>query len=137
MTQGTPVTRKSRGGMALITVLALTVLLLLLGLTFLDFIEADYRFAAQEDRRQQAYDLAVSGLQYQRRHSAELYIYAPDMPKKKFVPASSSTHFFEVSVQSDGSILSRGVVCNSFRELASHSLLVEPGKSLPEARSLP
>jgi hypothetical protein len=123
--------------MALITVLALTVLLLLLGLTFLDFIEADYRFAAQEDRRQQAYDLAVSGLQYQRRHSADLYVGAPSMPLKKFVPASSSTHFFEVSVQADGSILSRGVVQNSFRELASHRLLVEPGKSLPEARSLP
>lgn len=135
MTQGTPVTRKSRGGMALITVLALTVLLLLLGLTFLDFIEADYRFAAQEDRRQQAYDLAVSGLEYQRRHTAD--IYAGDSPLTKFVPASSSTHFFEVSVQADGSVLSRGVVRNSFRELASHRLLVPPGMSLPEARSLP
>lgn len=123
--------------MALLTVLALTVLLLLLGLTFLDFIEADYRFAAQEDRRQQAYDLAVSGLEYQRRHTADLYVGAPAMPLKKFVPAGSSTHFFEVSVQPDGSVLSRGVVQNSFRELASHRLVVGPGLSLPEARSLP
>ncbi|MFN8606338.1 MAG: hypothetical protein U0931_02315 [Vulcanimicrobiota bacterium] len=123
--------------MALLTVLALTVLLLLLGLTFLDFIEADYRFAAQEDRRQQAYDLALSGLEYQRRHSADLYVGAPAMPLRKFVPASSSTHFFEVTVMPDGSVVSRGVVCNSFRELASHRLVVDPGKSMPEARTLP
>ena len=67
-----PMTRPR--GMALLTVLALSVLLLLLGLTFLNFIEADYRFAAQEDRRQQAYDLALSGLEYQRRHTDELHI---------------------------------------------------------------
>lgn len=124
-----------RRGMALLTVLALSVLLLLLGLTFLNFIEADYRFAAQEDRRQQAYDLALSGLEYQRRHTHELYLGAAKVTK--FVPLSSSTHFFEVQVNSDGSIVSRGVVRNTFRELASHRLIVPPGASLPEARSLP
>lgn len=122
-------------GMALLTVLALSVLLLLLGLTFLNFIEADYRFAAQEDRRQQAYDLALSGLEYQRRHTDELHIGTPLV--KKFVPLSSSTHFFEVKVEADGSVISRGVVQNSFRELASHRLVVPAGASLPEARSLP
>lgn len=122
-------------GMALLTVLALSVLLLLLGLTFLNFIEADYRFAAQEDRRQQAYDLALSGLEYQRRHTDELHIGTPLV--KKFVPLSSSTHFFEVKVETDGSVISRGVVQNSFRELASHRLVVPAGASLPEARSLP
>ncbi len=127
--------RGSRRGMALLTVLALSVLLLLLGLTFLNFIEADYRFAAQEDRRQQAYDLAVSGLEYQRRHTDELHVGSAVV--KKFVPLSSSTHFFEVKVEADGRVVSRGVVQNSFRELASHRLVVAPGASLPEARSLP
>ena len=127
-----------RRGMALITVLSLSVLLLLLGLTFLNFIEADYRFAAQEDRRQQAYDLAVSGLEYQRHRTDLLHAQASGaMFQKKFVPATSSTHFFEVTVEPDGRIVSRGVVQNSFRELASHRLVVEPGGSLPEARSLP
>jgi hypothetical protein len=121
--------------MALLTVLALSVLLLLLGLTFLNFIEADYRFAAQEDRRQQAYDLALSGLEYQRRHTDILHPGAPVV--KKFVPLNSSTHFFEVKVEADGSIVSRGVVQNTFRELAYHRLLVPPGASLPEARSFP
>lgn len=124
-----------RRGMALLTVLALSVLLLLLGLTFLNFIETDYRFAAQEDRRQQAYDLALSGLEYQRRHTNELFVGAPKVTK--FVPLASSTHFFEVRVDTDGSVISRGVVRNSFRELASHRLVVPPGSSLPEARSLP
>jgi len=126
-----------RRGMALLTVLSLSVLLLLLGLTFLNFIEADYRFAAQEDRRQQAYDLAVSGLEYQRHRTDLLHAQAGGTRVTRFLPANSSTHFFEVTVDVDGRIVSRGVVRNSFGELASHRLVVEPGSSLPEARSLP
>ncbi|MBT9583822.1 hypothetical protein IV102_10790 [bacterium] len=125
-------------GMALITVLGLTTLLLLLGLTFLEYIEADYRFAAQQDRRQQAYNLALSGLEYQRQRTDLLH---PDsggpMQLSRALPSSSLTHFFEVTVEPSGRILSRGIVRNSFRELAQHQLIVEPGSSLPEAHSLP
>ena len=122
-------------GMALITVLGLTTLLLLLGLTFLEYIEADYRFAAQQDRRQQAYNLALSGLEYQRQRTDLLY---PGSPKlTKALPSGSQTHSFEVRVEASGRILSLGIVRNSFRELARHQLVVEPGSSLPEAHSLP
>ncbi len=123
-------------GMALITVLGLMTLLLLLGLTFLDYIESDYRFAAQQDRRQQAYDLAVSGLEYQRQRSDLLH---PDpggpVFLRKALPQGSLSHFFEVTVESNGRIISRGVVQNSFRELAQHRLVVEPGTSFSEATS--
>lgn len=128
---------KSRGGMALVTVLALTALLLLLAITFLSFIETDYHLAAQEDRRQQAYDLALSGLVYQSRHSADLHPAPSITTLRKYIPVSSSSHFFEVTVETSGRIISRGVVQNSFRELATHSLVIDPGKSLFEARSLP
>ena len=122
-------------GMALITVLGLTALLLLLGLTFLEYIEADYRFAAQQDRRQQAYNLARSGLEYQRQRTDLLH---PGSPKlTRALPSGSQTHSFEVTVEASGRIVSVGIVRNSFRELARHRLVVEPGASLPEARSLP
>jgi hypothetical protein len=125
-------------GMALITVLGIMTLLLLLGLMFLEFIEADYRFAAQQDRRQQAYDLALSGLEYQRQRTDLLH---PDAagPRRirKALPAGSQSHFFEVNVDPDGRITSAGIVRNSFRELARHQLVVEPGASLPEAHVLP
>lgn len=124
--------------MALITVLGVTTLLLLLGLTFLDFLETDYRLAAQQDRRQEAYYLALSGLEYQRLRQDQLH---PDpsgpVTLRKAVPVGSLTHFFEVTVEPSGRITSRGVIQNSFRELAQHRLRVEPGQTLSEARSLP
>lgn len=123
--------------MALVTVLGLMMLLLMLGLIFLDYIEADYRLAAQQDRRQQAYDLALSGLEYQRQRSDLLHADpAGPMTVRKALPPGSLTHYFEVTVEPGGRIISRGVVQNTFRVLARHQLVVEPGRSLPEARSL-
>ena len=122
--------------MALKTVLGLVALLMLLGLMFLDYIESDYRFAAQQDRRQQAYDLALSGLEYQRQRTDLLHP-DPSGPThlRKALPEGSQTHFFEVTVEPNGRILARGVVQNSFGELAQHRLVVQPGASLPEAHS--
>lgn len=106
----------------------------MLGLMFLQYIEADYRLAAQQDRRQQAYDLALAGLEYQRSRTDLLHP-DPGGPRRvrKALPPGSFTHFFEVTVEPDGRILSRGVVQNSFRELAQHQLVVEPGQSILEA----
>ena len=127
-----------RRGMALITVLAVTTLLLLLGITLLNFIEVDYRFSAQQDRRQQAYYLALSGLEYQRLNTYQL---SPqpggNRTLRQALPANSSTHFFEITVQPNGRIISQGIVRNSFRTLATYALVVEPGQSLPEARPQP
>lgn len=130
--------RRSRRAIALITVLLLSTLLLILGLTFLTFIETDYRFAAQEDRRQQAYYLALAGLEYQR-HRTDLLHPQPGDPTtvSKALPELSLTHSFEVSVFPDGSIISRGSVRNTFRELAYYKLFVPPGQSMMEARSIP
>ena len=136
--RGGVVQRRSRWGMALITVLSVTTLLLILGLTFLSFIEADYRFSAQQDRRQQAYYLALSGLEYQRLHTHQLSPQSgPPRTFTQALPVGSSTHFFEITVEANGRILSRGIVRNSFRVLATQGLVVEPGQSLPEAHPLP
>lgn len=129
---------RARKGMALITVLSLTVLLLILGLTFLTFVETDYRFAATDDRRQQAYYLALAGLEYQRQRTDLLHPQpGVDMTLTKALPTTSVTHFFEVTVQPDGRVISRGYVRNTFRELASHKLAIEPGQSMMQAHSVP
>jgi len=129
---------RSRRAIALITVLLLTSLLLLLGLTFLTFVETDYRFAAQEDRRQQAYYLALAGLEYQRHRTDLLHpqVGGP-ISVRKALPESSLTESFEVTVYPDGSVISKGSVRNTFRELAYFKLLIPPGQSLMEARSIP
>lgn len=129
---------RPRRAIALITVLLLTSLLLLLGLTFLTFVETDYRFAAQEDRRQQAYYLALAGLEYQR-HRTDLLHPQPGAPLtiRKALPETSLSNSFEVTVYPDGSVISRGSIRNSFRELAYFRLLIPPGQSLMEARSIP
>jgi hypothetical protein len=124
-----------RRGIALITVLCLSSLLLVLGITFLNFIEQDYRFAAQQDRRQQTYYLARAGLEFQRHRTDLLFPGAPPL-RRQFPPNDPNT-YFEVTVEANGRVLSRGVVQNSFRvPIAQHVLVVEPGTSLPEAHSL-
>lgn len=124
--------------MALITVLSLCTLLLLLGITFLSFVETDYHFSAQQDRRQQVLYLAQAGLEYQRSRT-DLLAPAAGAPRSltRYVPASSSTHGFEITVESNGRITSRGFIHNGFRELASLKLIVEPGQTLQQARAAP
>lgn len=122
-----------RRGIALITVLCLSSLLLVLGITFLNFIEADYRFAAQQDRRQQAFYLALAGLEFQRHRTDLLNPGSPAV--RRNLPADNPNLYFEVTVDPTGRVHSRGVVQNSFRVLAQHVLVADPGTSLPEART--
>jgi Tfp pilus assembly protein PilX len=122
-----------RRGIALVTVLLLSTLMLVLGLTFLNYLEADYHFAAHQDRQQQAYYLAVAGLEYQR-HRTDL-LHEASSAGPIFVPATNPNAFFNVTVEGNGRVHSLGVVQNSFRILATHRLVVEPGESMAEARS--
>ena len=130
--------RNQRQAMALITVLGLCSLLLLLGLTFLSFVETDYHFSAQQDRRQQVLYLAQSGLEYQRSRT-DLLSPTVGSPRSltRYVPSNSSTHGFEVTVESSGRVTSRGFIRNGFRELASLKLILEPGQTLQQARAAP
>jgi hypothetical protein len=124
--------------MALITVLSLSSLLLLLGLTFLSFIETDYHFSAQQDRRQQVLYLAQAGLEYQRSRT-DLLAPQPGAARSmtRFLPESSPTHGFEITVESNGTVISRGFIRNGFRELASLRLILDPGQPVANARAAP
>lgn len=119
-----------RRGMALITSLLVSVLLLLLGVSFLNYLENDYRFAAHQEKSQQAYYLALAGLQYQKTRLDRLYPGTTvPMPEAHGVPASSlTTNYFEITVTPQGQVISHGVVKSSTGVLlGERTLTVEPG----------
>jgi hypothetical protein len=120
-----------RRGMALITSLLVSVLLLLLGVSFLNYLENDYRFAAHQEKSQQAYYLALAGLEYQKTRTDLLFPgTATPMPFKQGVPVSSLTNYFEVTVTAQGKVVSRGVVQSSTGLLlGERTLIVEPGSA--------
>lgn len=126
-----------RRGMALLTVLLLSTLLLMLGITFLEYLEIDYRLAAQQERRQQAYFLAAAGLAYAHTHTDVLHAAGGGATVTQQLPPNDPDHSFEVSVDAQGRVRSRGIVRNPFRILAQHTLVVEPGSSAAEASMQP
>ncbi len=97
--------RSRRRGGALILALLVTALLLVLGVAFLSFLERDYRLAGCQERSEQAWFLARAGVEY-----ALATGQAPGESVWREVPEGSSTHAFEVQVQLDGTLVSRGVV---------------------------
>ena len=117
--------------MALVTSLLVSVLLLLLGVSFLSYLENDYRFAAHQDHSQQAYYLALAGLEYQKTRTDRLYPgTSVSMPDRHGVPSNSSTSYFEITVTLQGQIISRGVVQSTTQVLlGERTLVVEPGKA--------
>lgn len=122
----------------LITAMLVISLLFLLALTFLSFLETDYRFSAEEDRRQRSYYLALAGLEFLSQRSDLLHPQASGpVTVIRALPPGSLSHFFEVTVESDGSVISRGIIRNPLRELNSYKLRVEPGQSPREARQVP
>jgi len=95
---------RRRGG-ALVLALLVTTLLLVLGVAFLSFLERDYRLAGCQERSEQAWFLALAGVEY-----ALATGQGPGDPVWVEVPSGSSTHGFEVQVHLDGTLVSRGVV---------------------------
>ncbi len=82
--------------------------MMILGVAFLYFLERDYRFAGQQARNQEAYYLALAGLQYQ---ASRPDLFRPGGPTvKRFIPPESRTQYFEVTVDPAGRTRSRGVV---------------------------
>ena len=129
-------THLKQKGMALVSALLISVVLLILGISFLSYLEADYRFASRQDKSQQAYYLALAGLQYQR---ARLDKLAPQATKytepEHFVPSSSTSTSFNVTVYPDGRIESTGYVKTPLNTiLAQRTLIVEPGHPIRDNR---
>lgn len=120
--------------MALISALLISVVLLILGISFLSYLEADYRFASRQDKSQQAYYLALAGLQYQRARLDKLAPKATVIEERHNVPESDSYKYFELKVYPDGRVESTGFVAAPLKILAQRTLIVEPGHPMRDYR---
>lgn len=117
-------TRSSRG-IALISTLAVSTVLLVLGLAFLAFLQRDYQFAAVQSRNQEAYYLALSGLEYARSRTGQL---TRGGTIRRNVPQVNPNRYFELTLQNDGTLISTGVVQSGL--LSTRRILtVRPGQS--------
>ena len=123
---------KRQLGMALITSLLMSVILLTLGVSFLTYLSADYRFAAQQEHSQQAYYLALAGLEYQKTRTDTLSPQAADVSETHCVPANDSSHYFQITVHPNGQIVSVGVVRAALLTVATRTLVVDPGRPARE-----
>ena len=116
--------------MALATAIMVAMILLILGLAFLYYLERDYRFAGQQARSQEAFYLALAGLQFQRSRPD---LCQPGASVTKRVPLTDPTHYFEVRTDSAGTIRSEGVVVTGLTE-TRRVLSVPYGRSNREFR---
>lgn len=99
--------RRLKRGIALVTVLLLTVILLILTVAFLFYAERGYRFAGLQERQNQAYYLAMAGLEYYR---ARPEAFLTQKTVRHPLPAGSTTDFFEVTLQDDGTLECKGIL---------------------------
>ena len=116
--------------MALANALLVATILLVLGLVFLTYLERDYKFAGTQERSQEAYYLALAGLQYSKTRPDLIFLGCP--PVTRAVPAGDSFHTFELRVDAAGSLSSRGVVRSGILIVAERTLVVPPGRGVSE-----
>ncbi|MCE7873290.1 hypothetical protein DYH09_23345 [bacterium CPR1] len=110
-------------GVALITALMFMMFLLVVGLTFVTLMEQDYRFAAQQERSQRAYFLAQAGIDFYR---ARASFFTVDTPVELGVPAGNTQNVFEVVLQADGTIRSRGMIKDAYGGVKADRVIVVP-----------
>lgn len=114
------INRVKQRGIALVTVLVLTVILLVLTVAFLFYAERGYRFAGLQDRQNQAYFLALAGLEYYKARPEE-FIEKPTV--KRPVPIDSETHFFEVTLRSDGTLECKGILESTLSGISGNTTI--------------
>lgn len=112
--------RGRRSGGALVLALLTTTVLLILGVSFLAFLERDQRFAGYQERSEQAWYLAMAGLEYSRASGLEA-----GTTIRCYVPAACRSHFFEVQVRDDGTVVSRGVVQGTLASSIAAGTVIE------------
>lgn len=110
-------------GIALMTSLLLISFLLVIGLGFLTMVQRDYSFGRQQQVRQQAFFLAQSGLDFYRQRPA---LFTANAPLEFGVPNSDTDRRFEVTLLSDGTVRSRGIV-KSHGKVLGERILIAPG----------
>jgi len=94
-------------GIALVTVLVMTVILLVLTIAFLFYAERGYRFAGYQERQNQAYFLALAGLEYYKARPEE-FLEQPTV--RRPLPIDSTTNFFEVTLRENGDLICKGIL---------------------------
>ena len=94
-------------GIALVTVLVMTVILLVLTIAFLYYAERAYRFAGYQERQNQAYFLALAGLEYYKARPEE-FLEQPTV--RRPLPIDSTTNFFEVTLRENGDLVCKGIL---------------------------
>jgi len=121
-----------KSGMALITTLFVSMILLVLGIAFLSFLERDYQFAAVQSRNQEALYLALSGIEYAKTKPGLLTEADGLTPKAAGVtlnlPANNPNRYCVVRLLNDHSLQSQGVVQSGFLKVTK-TLTVKPGES--------
>ena len=109
----------------------MTVILLVLTVAFLFYAERGYRFAGLQERQNQAYFLALSGLEYYKARPEE-FIDTPS--RRRPVPIDSTTDFFEVVLRSDGTIESTGILESTLTGISGNTTItrtiIVPGGDL-------
>lgn len=118
-------------GMALIATLFVSTILLVLGIAFLSFIERDYRFAATQSRNQEAFYLALSGIEYAKARPRDLLMadgVTPNAGITRQIPAGNPNRFCRVRLLPDGTLQSEGVVRSGLLTITK-TLRVRPGES--------
>lgn len=120
--------RPHRRGIALITVLVMTMVLLVLTIAFLFYAERGYRFAGIQERQNQAYFLALAGLEYYKARPEE-FLTNPTV--KRSVPSDSTTDFFEVTLKENGDLQCRGILYSPLSGL-TQSEAIERTLTVPQ-----
>lgn len=120
--------------MTLAISLILTVLLLMFALSYLYFVENDYRFAATQERGQESFYLALSGLQYAAMRPD--LVPAGGAVVVRMVPPDSQTHRFEVQRRPDGTLVATGIIQFSNGRMHNRTLEVAAGRPILEYRDL-
>ena len=113
-------------GIALITTLSVSTVLLVLGLAFLAFLQRDYQFAAVQSRNQEAYYLALSGLEYARTRP-DLLVRGSGAVERR-VPQSNPNRYFRIQLQANGTLIATGIVQSGLLQTRK-VLTVRPGQS--------
>ncbi len=110
-------------GVALITVLWLCMILLILGISFMNLLSADYYFAGQQKMSIQAFYLAQSGMEY--------YKTTGRLCEKVCVPQSRENAFFSISRDKEtDDLVFTGIICGSEKKILAQRIIIAPGGDL-------
>ena len=110
-------------GMALVTVLWLSTILLILGLSFLNLLSADYYFAGQQKTSIQAFYLAQSGMEY--------FKATGKLCEKLSIPPSSKNQL--CCIQRDeatGDLIFKGIISGTDKKIIAQRTIIAPGSDL-------